>query len=447
LGELEHEADVPGNFFSIAPLAALAVPCSAPTIELVEMIPSRVSSALLLLAAIQSGCANESDPSAVVFDRTKLHTVEITVDDLHLTQLATDLDNRVPCTVRYDGELVEGAGIRQKGNSLEDLEDKPSFSVKFDEFDDKADLHSLNKLLLNNSKQDPTFLREQIGADMHTRAGVPAARVAHAEVSLNGVDKGVYVVVEAIDKDFLRRHFGEDNDEGNLYEGPCCGDFVDDIDHVELKDEKEDQRSRDDIRALAEVIESAPDEEFATAVGQHLALGQFVTVYALEALLNHWDGYAYRANNYYLYDNPADGRFVFIPHGMDRILDDPSFDTETVPVTRLPLRIRAIPALDDQLHAEFGRVVDTAWDESAMLAAIDQATQVIHTAGAGEQSRKDVADFDDNLGALRGVLTLRRTLIDPAIECGNGKIEGLETCDDGNTKGGDGCSDRCRIEP
>jgi cysteine-rich repeat protein len=31
--------------------------------------------------------------------------------------------------------------------------------------------------------------------------------------------------------------------------------------------------------------------------------------------------------------------------------------------------------------------------------------------------------------------------------CGDGKIEGSETCDDGNTKSGDGCSATCTVEP
>ena len=35
----------------------------------------------------------------------------------------------------------------------------------------------------------------------------------------------------------------------------------------------------------------------------------------------------------------------------------------------------------------------------------------------------------------------------PASTCGNSILEGLESCDDGNTNGGDGCSAVCRFEP
>ncbi|MGK3984803.1 CotH kinase family protein [Sorangium sp. So ce136] len=410
----------------------------------------RASSALLpllLVAASQSGCAvdDASDDAAAVFDRTVLHTVAITVDQGHLDQLATDLDERVPCTIVYDGEVVSGAGIRQKGNSLVDLSDKPSFSLKIDEFDEEATLRGLKKLLLNSAKQDPTFLREHIGEELHDRAGVPAARSAHAVVTFNGVDKGIYVVTEAVDKRFLRRHFGEVNDEGALYEGPCCGDFVEDLDAVEL-DGGEDEGAAE-LRELAGVIRDTPDEQLEARVSEHLDLDRFITGFALEALLGHWDGYAFRANNYYLYKNPADGRFVFIAHGMDRILEDAWFDPETAPVAVLPGRIRAIPALDERFHAELARVASAAWDERAVLAVVDEVAQVIGAASAGEATQSDLSGFTARVSALRNDLKLRRSLVDPALACGDGELEGLETCDDGNTAGGDGCSARCRVEP
>ncbi|MBI2134488.1 hypothetical protein HYU09_00725 [Candidatus Woesearchaeota archaeon] len=39
-----------------------------------------------------------------------------------------------------------------------------------------------------------------------------------------------------------------------------------------------------------------------------------------------------------------------------------------------------------------------------------------------------------------------RVIIEPAIVCGNGIMQGIESCDDGNTKSGDGCGSSCSIE-
>jgi hypothetical protein len=40
----------------------------------------------------------------------------------------------------------------------------------------------------------------------------------------------------------------------------------------------------------------------------------------MEILIGHWDGYAGNKNNYYLYQRPSDGKFVFIEYDMDNSL-------------------------------------------------------------------------------------------------------------------------------
>lgn len=373
------------------------------------LVTFRRTASFVFLAGL-AACTLPTEPPAVL-DSTVLHQVEITVDAAHLNQLAFDLDNRVPSTIVYDGQEVAQAGIRQKGNAAIALEGKPSFSVRFDEFVDKTDIQGLNKILLNSSADDSTFLREKLGAEAHARAGLPAARIAHAKVTFNGVDKGIYVVVEGIDKDFLRLHFGETNDEGNLYEGPCCGDFALDAtyrqDEMDLDDEKKDDRTRDDINALAELIASAPDTTLAAEVERRLDLDQFMKIYALEVLLLHWDGFAFTKNNYYMYNNPIDSRFVFFPHGMDQILADLSFDFSAQAVqSRLPQRIHEIPALDARYRAHLAALEATAWNPSAMQASIDQTVALLHKADSGAQTRVDLAQLDTKVTELRNVITV-----------------------------------------
>jgi spore coat protein H len=370
----------------------------------------------ILFLFASSGCTETPRPE--VFDSTVLHQVAITVADTHLSQLTVDLDNRVPCTIVYDGETVAQAGIRQKGNTAISLSDKPSFSVRFDEFDSEARLDKLNKILLNGSLQDPSFMREKLGAEVHARAGLPTARIAHAQVTFNGEDRGIYVVVEAIDADFLRLRFGEGNEEGNLYEGPCCGDFAVDADYrqnkLQLDDEKKDDRTRDDIESLAKVIVNATDATLASDVDKLLDLDQFMKVYALEAMTLHWDGFAFGQNNYYLYNNPVDSRFVFFPHGMDRILEDLNFDSSPQNLkTRLPQRIHAIPALETQYKAHFNALKSSAWNESAMLGSIDTTAKMLNGAFAGSRTTADLKQLDVALTDLKNVIKIVTAQIDP----------------------------------
>jgi hypothetical protein len=60
-------------------------------------------------------------------------------------------------------------------------------------------------------------MTELICGELLRAAGVPAPRITHARVMLNGRNLGLYVLVEEFDKTFLGRHFSNPN--GNCYDG------------------------------------------------------------------------------------------------------------------------------------------------------------------------------------------------------------------------------------
>jgi hypothetical protein len=232
-------------------------------------------------------------------------------------------------------------------------------------------------------------------------------------VTLNGFTFGLYVVAESIDKRFLEKTFGPYNKDGNLYEGPCCGDFTD-VDHMDLKDEKDEGRSRDDLTELAGIVLNTPDAELEAALRERMDLDGFILGYALDAALDHWDGYSFeKNNNFYMYNNPEDDRFVFLPHGMDRVLEDVSFDPKTWPGARLSQRVREIPALNAAFEAASSRVATEIWDVPALLAEIDKTAGVLGNAGAGggERLEGDIAAFTTNAVAWREALTERKGIL------------------------------------
>jgi len=148
-----------------------------------------------------------------------------------------------------------------------------------------------------------------------SKAGIPASRCNYAVVSLNGERLGIYTVVEPIKKPFLRRHFS--SDDGNLYEGTVA-DFRDEVSwkvRLEKKtNEKEDDWS--DVDALtAALVESG--DKLEEAVGNEIDIDAFITYWAMELLIGHWDGYATNTNNFIIYRNPEIDKFQFIPWGVD----------------------------------------------------------------------------------------------------------------------------------
>ena len=69
-------------------------------------------------------------------------------------------------------------------------DEKASFAVKFDAFAKDQEYHGLTKLMFNNSVQDPTYVVEWLATGLFRDAELPAARVTHARVTLNGQDLG-----------------------------------------------------------------------------------------------------------------------------------------------------------------------------------------------------------------------------------------------------------------
>jgi spore coat protein H len=342
-----------------------------------------------------------------------LHFVDITVAEADLEALENDRENRVPCDIRFDGELIENSGIRQKGGigSVSSLNGKPGFSIKFNEFERGQDLASLEKLVLNNAIQDRTLVHEHMGYELARRAGIPASRTAHAIVTLNGYTYGIYVVAESVDDDFLRRWFGEDQDTGNLYEGPCCADFVQDIEHMELDDE-DDGRTRDDLIELARIVREVPDAELPAALEAELDMRSFILGYALDAAVFHWDGYAFNVNNHYIYRRPADDRFVFMPHGMDQLFQDVNFDPQSWPNGRLAQRVRELPAYDALYREALAFIATDVWDTDAMHTRLDTVRRTLATAPRGlETVERDLRWFEESLPFVRAEYAIRKAVL------------------------------------
>jgi spore coat protein CotH len=337
--------------------------------------------------------------------------VDVRADESHLHVLDEDRSVRVPCDVTIDGERFRDATITEKGSigSSSTLAEKPGFTIRFG--DDRPE--GMKKLTLNNARQDPTFLHEHMAYDLYRRAALPAPRTAHGVVALNRRAYGVYVMVEPKDERFLKRYFGAAGDSGNLYEievADFADSFADPV-SVTLKngddDAENDPFERADLRALADAVRTE-DEQFAAAVSDRLDLGQFITAYAIDGLMAHWDGPMFGINNYYLYKNPADGRFVLFPHGADQVFD-PTFDPLSPPKLLLAQRIRGIPALDAQLRGEMNRIMDTVWQVGPMFERIDRVRAIMGDAPSREEANaRDVAQFLTFVDSLRQAIDARR---------------------------------------
>lgn len=436
------------------------------------MVGSRIPFMMVAaLVASAAGCSDNpgsptgEDETELVFDTSVLHEIRIEVPPEYLPALEYDHDQRIPCTFTFDGTTVQHVAIRQKGRGSQagSLYTKPSFSVRFDELVKGQTLHGLDKLLLNNAGLDPTLVHEHLGYDLYQRANIPSRRTAHAVVTLAGTRAGdqiygVYVIVEAVNEQFLARHFGEANDNGNLFEDEEAPDFALDPLAMDLKDRNEPGRSYARLVAFADFLNAATDDELAEHLDEYIDLEQALNSFALDMLTQHGDGFWLAAHNYYLYEHPADHRFIMIPHGMDMLFEPTGKTCGTLPdpldlATLLGERIASHPALRERVFQALDHMLDDVWDVELMEQRIDALSMLLETSHHDDPAFMfEAAAHRESAEILKHVLHDTEQVWRPATAatCGDGVTSGSELCvsmcDDGNRIDGDGCSAQCLRE-
>ncbi|MBR4965173.1 MAG: CotH kinase family protein [Lachnospiraceae bacterium] len=125
------------------------------------------------------------------------------------------------CDVEINGQTFYNVAIRPKGNtSLSSIASDPdndrySFKLEFDQYEDGQSCFGLDKLILNNNFADATNMKEALIYDMFQYMGADASLYNYAEISVNGEYWGVYLALEAVEESFLLRNYG--TNYGELY--------------------------------------------------------------------------------------------------------------------------------------------------------------------------------------------------------------------------------------
>lgn len=249
-------------------------------------------------------------------------------------------------TLRFEGETFEGVGLHIKGGcgSARNLDGKAGFNINID-WDDpnvagcpaERRLRGQTKLTLNNGVQDKSFIHERLGYQLYQAMKVPTPRAAHVHLFVNDQDWGIYLNVESIGRRFLSRWFSSNS--GMLYEGTYWCDIIpgnikpgiDDSGCLTREfspsacspqDPDKDVEDYELIRQLAQQIQALPAGKFYPAVEAFFDFDTFLSQWAVEGLISHWDGYAFSiVNNYRVYHDPKAGKWTILPTGIDQTFD------------------------------------------------------------------------------------------------------------------------------
>lgn len=163
---------------------------------------------------------------AKLFDTSRVHTIEIVMDDWDGFLETCENEEYTACSVVIDNEGYKNVGIRAKGNtSLSTVSqmgsDRYSFKIEFDQYDSGKSYYGLDKLCLNNLIQDNTMMKDYLTYRLMGEFGVNAPLCSYVYITVNGEDWGLYLAVEGVEDAFLQRNYGRDH--GQLYKPDSMG--------------------------------------------------------------------------------------------------------------------------------------------------------------------------------------------------------------------------------
>jgi spore coat protein H len=232
--------------------------------------------------------------------------------------------------LEFNEKVVKDVGIRYTGNSTYQMSAqgiKRPFKIDVNHFIEEQKVFGMNGLTLRNGVADSTRLREALGYSIFRAARVPAPRTAFVKLYLSVPEKhdntyvGLYTLVENVDKPFLKAHFG--NDKGMLLKPekvqglPYMGEKWEPYkDKFNPKREPTDAQKRRLIE-FTKLVNQADDATFNSKIGGFLDVDEFLRFAAANSLIGNLDSFFGLGHNYYMYLNPKDNKFSFIPWDLD----------------------------------------------------------------------------------------------------------------------------------
>jgi spore coat protein CotH len=274
---------------------------------------------------------------ASAFTPDAVNTLSITITDENWQDI---LDNPLDeeyheTSITFNGVTLDSVAIRTKGGSslssvARSTSDRYSFKVDINEYVSGQKFFGLKKFTLQNSFNDPSYMREVLAYELMDEMGVPTPENAYVNFYVNGELFGLYLMVEAIDGEFLENHFANSN--GDLYKPDGVGSDLlwisSDISSYSEINLQNNEDTTDNGAFLNLVTEL---DEGSTEVVDVDGLLRYMSVSTALSNLDSYHGTL--AHNYYLYDQ--DGVFSLLPWDFNESFGSFAMDCNNVDIRGL----------------------------------------------------------------------------------------------------------------
>ncbi|WP_339312405.1 CotH kinase family protein [Paenibacillus sp. FSL k6-2145] len=257
-----------------------------------------------------------------LFQTDNVIDVNVTIDDADWkSMLESPLDKDYKnVSVEVDGNKLDNVGFSTKGNltlkavaSMEDS-DRYSFRLKFDKYDKTQTLLGLDKMVLNNNYADPSYMREVLHYEALRSIGMDVPMTNYVNLYVNGELVGFYTGVEAVDDSYLERNYGEDYEEGVLYDTDEKSylQYEEGSDYSTITKDLGTDKDKTKLKTFIQTLNEMPEGEKGD-IESVLDVDSALQYIAGNMVFGNYDSYnGDKGHNYMLYSDAA-GKFTVVP--------------------------------------------------------------------------------------------------------------------------------------
>ncbi|MCP4222746.1 MAG: hypothetical protein GY773_05330, partial [Actinomycetia bacterium] len=259
------------------------------------------------------------------------------VHEIHLTfaqvgwwdQLEGNYDNYedipyIAAEFDWDAVHFDSIGVRFKGNSSYHAYPglKKSFKLDIDEYVSLQEIDGLDKLNLNNSFLDPSFVREKAAYELAEAMGLAVCRTNFAALYINGSYWGLYTIIEQLDQQFIESRWGA-REDGNLWKGEPYGSLeylgANESSYYNSYELKTNETLNDwsALVEMADTLNNIPPASLRDELHNVMDASSAMAMLAMDIFTVNLDSYIGRCANYYFYPRDLDSRMVITKWDMN----------------------------------------------------------------------------------------------------------------------------------
>ncbi|MFJ7726978.1 CotH kinase family protein [Neobacillus sp. NPDC097160] len=350
-------------------------------------------------------------------EMTSIPQYRLFIKPIDLKELRRDIwiDEPVPAQLTIDGRKLE-IDLSYRGSHIRDFA-KKSFQIAF--YKPKK-FKGSNQIHLNAEYKDPSLIRNKLSFDFFSEIGVLSPQTRHVFLTQNGKAEGVYLEIESVDENFLKRR---DLPNGSVFyavDGDANFSLMSDLDKetkksLELGYERKYGRPEDDyyLQEFIFNINTIPQSDFEKEILKYVDIEKYLRWIAGIIFTSNYDGFVH---NYALYWNGDSGLFEVIPWDYDatwgRDVNGKVMEANYVPIdgfNTLTARLLDVEQFRKRYLNLLEEIMNHQFTTEFMMPKVEQLLQLVRPHVLQDPYKKlNIEDFDKEYEVISNYIVERR---------------------------------------